>query len=79
VQLHNDHSISMVPLFRHHDKNSVRYRWKVPEQKIGEFSLLAKSSANSSNADSLLLSIDGRDEHFIHGCLEQLWCQLRQG
>jgi hypothetical protein len=49
VQLHNDHSISMVPLFRPHDKNSVRYRWKVPEQKISEFWLLAKLSANSNN------------------------------
>jgi hypothetical protein len=48
VQLRNDHSISMVPLSRHHDENSVRYRWKVPEQKIGDFLLGAKSSANSN-------------------------------
>jgi hypothetical protein len=49
VQLQNDHSISVVPLFRCHDKNSVRYRWEVPEQKIGEFWLGANSSANSNN------------------------------
>jgi hypothetical protein len=49
VQLQNDHSISMVPLFGPHDKNLVRYRWKVPEQKVGEFLLWAKSSANSNN------------------------------
>jgi hypothetical protein len=38
----------MVPLFRCHDKNSVRYRWEVPEQKIGKFLLWAKLSANSN-------------------------------
>jgi hypothetical protein len=60
VQLHNDHSISMIPLFRRHDKNSVRYRWKVPEQKIGEFLLWAKPSANSNN---ILIPPQKQTEH----------------
>jgi hypothetical protein len=50
VQLHNDQSISMVPLFRRDDKNSVRYRWKVTEQETGEILLGANSSANSNKA-----------------------------
>jgi hypothetical protein len=59
VQLRNDHSIATVPLFRHHDNNSVRYRWKVPEQKIGNFLLGAKSSANSNNSDRMV-NFNGR-------------------
>jgi hypothetical protein len=38
----------MVTLFTPHDENSVRYRWKVPDQKLGEFWLLAKLSENSN-------------------------------
>jgi hypothetical protein len=48
VQLHNDHSISVVSLFIPHDTNTVRYRWKVPDQRISEFWLLAKLSENSN-------------------------------
>jgi hypothetical protein len=72
VQLHNDHSISMVPLFRCDDKNPVRYRWKDTEQKIGEILLGANSSANSNNWEALdkpcfgLLESTHSDPH-VHG------------
>jgi hypothetical protein len=35
----------------------VRYGWKVPEQKIGEFLLGAKSSANSNNRQDTSISL----------------------
>jgi hypothetical protein len=55
----------MVPLFKPYDKNSVRYRWKVPEQKIGEFRLLAKLSENSNKITSTILP------HFGFGNLKR--------
>jgi hypothetical protein len=48
VQLHNDHSNSMVPPIRPHDISSLGNRWKVAEQIIGEFWPVAKLSESSN-------------------------------